>query len=164
MTNKLYLRRLYLDSMTYLLFSLIQLILITTLLTYISLDFHNRIKEPLVFKAELFIAILMFIDVMIYSYLNSFKISILTCLEWISIVSFIGVYGFMVVQGFSVLDEEIEIGLLAVRVVLQVLRLVLGVVRAKTHLSERSAAGEIELRDEIDIELETDNKDMHAYI
>ena len=164
MNKKLYLRRLYLDSPIYFIASLLQLTLIIALIVYVALDFHERIKSELVFHAELIIVILMLIDVLLYSYLNNFKVNILVVLEWIVVITFSGLYGYMFCRGFNVIDEEIEFGLMILRVVLQVIRLLLGLVRAKSYHQERKATINIEMYDDKATDLETSNSNDIIYL
>ena len=163
MSLKVYLQKLYFESYIYITYSILQLALVLALIVYILIDFDQRINTTLVFRTELFLASLMLLDIILYNYLNDFRFSLLTLLECLVILSFIAIYVYMLIKGFSRTREETELGLLIARFVLQICRLSLGVLRTKTYLEEKNAINDVNINIGSDREIKAENQDVEAY-
>lgn len=135
----------YLKSKTYLLFSLTQMVLTLSIVGYAVQDIKNRCEEGWVISAELLVALLMFLDLMIYGLAHGFRPTKLGLVEWAVFVSFLATHSFLALRGNSRLEEELELALMACRVGLQGLRLSVWALRAREIRKRREAMHTIDL-------------------
>lgn len=100
---------------------------------YVLRDFRSHLKKNHVLLFEMIIGLLMFVDVLFYSIITKFKITILFIFEWLVIFTFIGCYIYILLKGINEIDEDIEFGLMLLRLFLQFMRLFMALIRYKEN-------------------------------
>ena len=140
------LKQFYFQSKFYVVFSLFQLIVTSSLIIYILRDFHTNLKSREVFLIETFILVIMILDIVVYKVINGADLNFFAIFEvsiiFLSIVTFI----YIIVNGVNTGNEQMELSLMAFRFMLQIFRLAIGIARVKQHSDKRSATLDIDLK------------------
>lgn len=135
----------YLKSRFYIVLSAIQILFSLALILYVLTDLKSNYRKPWLLGAELVLGGMMLVDAMIYSVATGCKLTCLLVSDWALITTYLAVYSFLIFSAVSLVTEEIEVGLMAVRVVLQAMRVGLGLVRAKDVKEKREAVEALEI-------------------
>ena len=127
------LNHLYFKTKCYTIFTLAQILLSFSLITFILLNIKSAQKLKTIYIFELTIAILMIIDIIIYGAIKGFNLGIITFLEYIIITTYLTIFIYIEYKGFDELDENVEIFVMCIRLVLQSIRFFVGIWRIREN-------------------------------
>ncbi len=143
MKIRYFLNHIFFESKTYLIYTLLQLILLNLLIVYILIDFTNNIKKQEVIICELIIAVMMIFDMVLYLYLRNGQVNFLIVVEWSVVGMYLLVFFMIWIKEFEKEDEYFEFVLLVIRFSLQLFRFILALFRFKETRNERRTTTDI---------------------
>ena len=79
---------------------------------YVLRDYKIHLKKTEVLIAEIGIASIMTIDMILFSIVKKFKISLTFILEWLFIILFVLCFVYILLKGINSIDEDIEVSLM----------------------------------------------------
>ena len=139
-------KQFYFQSKFYVVFSLFQLIITSSLIIYILHDFKTNLRQEKVFFIESFILVIMIIDVFVYKVVNGTELSLFTIFECSIIFFSVTTFIYIVLNGGNLKNEEMELSLMSFRFILQIFRLGIGIARVKKNTEKRKATVDIDIK------------------
>lgn len=130
-------QELYLKGRCYLYFMIFQITITILIVLYIFSCFEH-FNQKLVFSLELFVVFFMILDMFFYYQINQKRIGLVNILEFLIVGAYVSLF-FYIGYRVNSQDEELELSLVVFRLILQLLRITVGVIKIGENQYKRTS-------------------------